>query len=185
MTNQLPTKLFGFSLIAAGVANVATAVLNGANSVVAGANVGVIAFALSIPALLAIVLMLYRSAPTLALTGGIMAAFGTVAGVLWMALPLMGDSAETQLALPLYVGGLMYPLAIIVLAVGLLRHALAPSWVNITLIAAAILFTMSWFVPSLAIAAASAVLLAIAYGWLGVQMWSGALPARTQLTVPA
>lgn len=82
--------------------------------------------------------------------------------------------------------GVLFPLGLLLFAIGLARHGVVPRWPGVILVAGAILYPAGRIPSVLPVLVASDLALALGFGWLGVRLvthphtWNG--PARSAPT---
>jgi hypothetical protein len=199
--DQLQEKVWGVCLIAAPLLVAASSMLrfNESTLYAAGLTQMYGAF-LFIPAVLGLAAQLKHRAPRLAVFGGLAGVLGFVGGInfatvdlyKWAARTAGADDAtvraivgvtENQLWPALNLPGVIGPLTLLILSIGLFRTGVVPKWAALLLGFGAIAFPMGRVPEIQALLILSDLLLLIPLAWIGFRYLSEPLSSRA--VVPA
>jgi len=155
---------------------------------------------LFIPALFGLARLLHRTAPRLAVTGGLVGILGSVGGVNFATLLLYEWAARTAGADEATVGAItqtvqsrlwpalslptiMFPISFLILSIGIIRTGVMPRWVGALLCVAAIIFPLGRIPDIQALFHLSDLLLFIPLAWIGLRYLTG--PTPQNFAIPA
>ena len=161
---------------------------------------GVLAYTCLVPGLLGIARLLRRRAPRLSVVGGLLATVGTVYGAVFSAALLfawaeraagtpeatavaINEVVEGRLFPALIPFGILFPVSLLLLGVGLFRTGVVPKWVGALLAIGAVLFPVGHIGESQLASHLAELLLLVPMVWLGLRSLADAEPAR--VAVPA
>ena len=156
--------------------------------------VGVVAYICLVPGLLGVARLLRERAPRLSVFGGLLVTVGTVAGAVFAAAPLfewaereagtpeammvaINEVVEGQVFPVLVTFGILFPISLLLLSVGLFRTGVVPKWVAALLGIGTVAFPAGHIVSmQLVQHLAETLLLLIPLIWLGLRFLVGASP---------
>jgi len=156
---------------------------------------GALIYALLIPGLLGIARLLRLGAPRLSVVAGLLATFGCVAGATFQAALLHEWAARTagtpeammaaimevtegQVFPVLVILGILFPISLLTLSVGLFRTSLVPAWVAALLGIGAIAFPLGHIGSMQLVQHLAETVLLVPLVWLGLRSLIVAPPQR-------
>lgn len=154
---------------------------------------GLVLYAVQIPGLLAVARLVRRPAPRLSVVAGLLATLGCVGGACFQVALLYEWAARAagtpeelvssimtvteQRVFPfLVILGIQFPVALLLLAIGLVRTGAAPTWVAALLGVGAVLWPVGHIGSLQLVTHLAETLLLIPLVWLGLRSLIGATP---------
>jgi hypothetical protein len=201
LADRLQEKVAGACLIAGALLLTPVTYFEYNEEMLFGAGaVGLFLYALLLPGLLGVARLLRGDAPRLSVVAGLLATFGCVAGATFQTAILHEWAARTagtpeatlaaivatteERVFPVLVTlGILFPIALLTLGVGLFRTGAVPTWVAALLMIGAIAFPVGHIGSLQIIQHLAETLLAVPLVWLGLRSSIG---SRSQgVVVPA
>ena len=162
--------------------------------------IGLPLFALLVPGLLGVARLLRQDAPRLSVVAGLMATFGCVSGATFQTANMhewaarTAGTPEAQMAAILEVTegrvfpvlvtlGILFPISLLTLSVGLLRTGAVPVWVAALLGIGGVIFPVGHIGQIQLVQHLAETLLLVPLVWLGLRSFTGAAPQG--IAVPA
>lgn len=194
VADRLQDKVAGGCLIVGALLLVPTTFFEYAKGMLFWAGiVGVVLYALLIPGLLAIARLLRQPAPRLSVVAGLVAALGCVGGACFQAAQLSEWAARTagtpealvaaimevtegRVFPVLIIFGIQFPIALLILSIGLFRTGAAPAWVAALLGSGAVAFPVGHIGSLQLVQHLAETLLLIPLVWLGLGFLGGNPP---------
>jgi hypothetical protein len=201
LADRLQEKVAGVCLIAGALLFAPVTFFEYAEGTLFGAGaLGLVLYALLIPGLLGVARLLREGAPRLSVVAGLLATFGCVAGATFQTAILHEWAARTagtpeamvaaimatteERVFPVLVTlGILFPLSLLTLSVGLVRTGVVPTWVAALLGIGAILFPLGHIGSLQLVQHGAETLLLVPLVWLGLRHLTSAAPRG--LAVPA
>lgn len=201
MADRLLEKVGGVCLIAAPLLMAICSFLWFNDSLLLGAGiVQMYASVLYIPAILVLARLMWHQAPRLAVFVGMLGIlgcagainFGTFGAYQWAAGTAGADAAtvraieqvaDEQLFPVLNLPGIVFPLALLILSIGLFRTGVVPRWMALLIGIGAICFPLSRIPDIRLLFHVSDLLLLVPLGWIGLRQLIEVAPGKA--TVPA
>jgi hypothetical protein len=201
LANRLQEKIAGVCLIAGVLLMAPVTFCEYAQGTrfMAGA-LGLFLYALLLPGLLGVARLLREAAPRLSVVAGLLATFGCVSGATFQTAILhewaarAAGTPEAQVTaimavteervFPVLVTlGILFPVSLVTLGVGLLRTGAAPGWAAALLVIGAIAFPVGHIGSIQLVSHAAETLMLIPLIWIGLRFLTS--PSTRGVTVPA
>ena len=201
LADRLQEKVAGVCLIAGALLMAPTTFFEYSQGTLFGAGaLGLLLYAVLVPGLLGIARLLREGAPRLSVVVGLLATFGCVAGATFQTAILHEWAARTAgtpealmaaimevtegRVFPVLVSfGILFPISLLTLSVGLFRTGVAPTWVAALLGIGAIAFPIGHIGSIQLVQHLAETVLLVPMVWLGLRSLTGATPQR--VAVPA
>ena len=194
LADRLQEKVAGVCLIAGALLMAPITFFEYTEGMLFGAGaIGLLVYALLIPGLLGIARLLRQPAPRLSVVAGLMATFGCVSGATfqtailheWAAraagtpeatVAAIMEVTEGRVFPVLVILGILFPISLLTLSVGLFRTGVAPTWVAALLGIGAIAFPVGHIGSLQLVQHLAETLLLIPMIWIGLRYLTGASP---------
>lgn len=194
LADRLQEKVAGVCLIAGALLLAPTTYFDYAQGeLFAAGALGYFLYALILPGLLGVARLLRGRAPRLSVVSGLLAILGCVGGATfqtallheWAAraagtpealMATILDTTESRI-FPLLVSlGILFPIALLTLAIGLLRTGAVPTWAAALLIVGALAFPVGHIGSIQVVQHAADTLLLVPLAWIGLRFLSASAP---------
>ena len=194
LADRLQEKVAGVCLIAGALLMAPTTFFEYSQGTLFGAGaLGLLLYAVLVPGLLGIARLLREGAPRLSVVVGLLATFGCVAGATFQTAILHEWAARTAgtpealmaaimevtegWVFPVLVSfGILFPISLLTLSVGLFRTGVAPTWVAALLGIGAIAFPIGHIGSIQLVQHLAETVLLVPMVWLGLRSLTGAAP---------
>jgi hypothetical protein len=201
LADRLQEKVAGVCLIAGALLWAPTTLFEYSEGMLFGAGAfGLVLYALLIPGLLGVARLLRQSAPRLSVVAGLIATLGCVGAAIFQTALLHEWAARTagtpeamvaaimeitegRVFPVLVIFGILFPISLLTLGVGLFRTGVAPTWVAALLGIGAIAWPVGHIGSIQLVQHLSETLVLVALVWLGLRSFTGA--TRQGIAVPA
>jgi hypothetical protein len=201
LADRLQEKVAGVCLIVGALLLAPTTFFEYSEGMLFGAGaVGMLIYALLIPGLLGVAHLLRQGAPRLSVVAGLLATFGCVSGATFQTAILHEWAARTagtpeaivatimavteeQVFPILVILGILFPISLLTLSVGLFRTGVSPAWVAALLGIGAIAFPVGHIGSIQLIQHVAETVLLVPLVWLGLRSFTG--PTPQGVVVPA
>ena len=194
LADRLQERVAGVGLIAGALLLAPVTYFEYSQELLFGAGaVGLFLYALLLPGLLGVARLLRQGAPRLSVVAGLLATFGCVAGATfqtailheWAArtagtpeatMAAIMEVTEGQVFPVLVTLGILFPISLLTLGIGLFRTGAAPAWVAALLVIGAIAFPAGHIGQIQLVQHLAETILLVPLVWLGLRSFAGATP---------